>query len=77
MYTEMALTTRRFALALAVAGIAAMGSVAVAPAAAAAHHGPDDFLELEHGRAPIFFCDHANPHKQHNNCIDLTGPTRF
>ena len=36
MYTEMALTARRFALTLAVAGIAAMGSVALAPAASAA-----------------------------------------
>ena len=41
MYTEMALTARRFALTLAVAGIAAMGSVAIAPAASAAQNGPD------------------------------------
>jgi hypothetical protein len=89
MYTEMALTARRFALTLAVAGLAAMGSVAIAPAASAAQNGsdsvsersgdngPDAFLEREHGRQPIFFCDEEKPNKQHNNCIDLTAPTRF
>ena len=89
MYTEMALTARRFALTLAVAGLAAMGSVAIAPAASAAQNGPDSvsersgdngpdaFLEREHGRQPIFFCDEEKPRKQHNTCIDLTAPTRF
>jgi hypothetical protein len=92
MYTEMALTARRFALTLAVAGIAAMGSVALAPAASAAPvaqdgpgaviektngNGPDQFLILEHGRKPIFICDPEEPKKHANKCIDLTGPSRF
>ena len=92
MHTEMALTARRFALTLAVAGIAAMGSIALAPAASATPvvqdgpatviekthgNGPDQFLIGEHGREPIFFCDAEKPNKQHNKCIDLTGPTRF
>ena len=92
MYTEMALTARRFALTLAVAGIAAMGSVALAPAASAAPveqdgpgmviektngNGPDQFLILEHGRKPIFICDAEDPKKHAKKCIDLTGPSRF
>jgi hypothetical protein len=89
MYTEMALTARRFALTLAVAGIAAMGSVAIAPAASAAQNGPhsvtersggngpDAFIELEHGRSPVFFCDEDKPNKHHKHCIDVTGPSRF
>ena len=71
MYTEMALTARRFALTLAVAGIAAMGSVALAPAASAAPvvqdgpstviekttgNGPDQFLVTDHGKQPVFLC---------------------
>ena len=89
MYTEMALTARRFALTLAVAGIAAMGSVAIAPAASAAQdgpnavsersasNGPDAFIEREHGREPVFFCDEDKPNQHHDKCIDLTAPTRF
>ena len=90
MYTEMALTARRFALTLAVAGIAAMGSVAIAPAAFAApvaqeapgaiierEHGPDQFLIMEHGRKPIFLCDADEPKKHANKCIDLEAPSRF
>jgi hypothetical protein len=67
-------TARRFGATLAIAGIAAFGSVAVAPAASAAQpvtvqdgpdkvidrsgdHGPDAFIELEHGRVPVFFCE--------------------
>ena len=84
MYTEMALTARRFALTLAVAGIAGLGSIAVAPAASAAPaveqdgpnsvvhnnggNGPDAFLILEHGSKPVFFCDVQHVKKQHNNC---------
>jgi hypothetical protein len=90
MYTEMALTARKFALTLAVAGIATMGSVALAPAASAAPlvqdgpgsvieklngNGPDQFLILEHGRKPIFICDEDGKHA--NKCIDLTGTSRF
>ena len=88
MYTEMALTARRFALTLAVAGIAALGSVAVAPAASAAQdvpnsvetshgNGPDAFLQLEHRRMPVFFCDAEKPKQHAKDCIDLTAPTRF
>jgi hypothetical protein len=92
MNTEMALTARKFALTLAVAGVAAIGSIAVAPAASATPmaqngpdsvsersggHGPDAFLEREHGRQAIFFCEEDKPNKQHDKCIDLTGPTRF
>ena len=96
----MALTARRFALTLAVAGIATMGSVVLAPAAsaaqadsaAAAHvvqdgpgtviektngNGPDEFLVLEHGKKPIFFCEDGNTKKRHNICKDMAGPTRF
>lgn len=39
--------------------------------------GPDAFLEREHGRQAIFFCEVEKPNKQHNKCIDLGGPTRF
>ena len=87
MYTEMALTARRFALTLAVAGIAAMGSVAMAPAASAAqdgpssvvqqNSGPDAFIVMEHGKKPVFFCDDDKPNQRHNNCVDMTAPTRF
>ena len=90
MYTEMALTARRFALTLAVAGIAALGSVALAPAASAAQdapgatvekkshgNGPDAFLQLEHRKVPIFFCDAEKPKQHAKDCIDLTAPTRF
>ena len=80
-------TARRFGLTLAVAGIAALGGIAVAPAASAAqdsgvvlrdgNNGPDAFVELEHGKMPVFECDPTKPNKQHNNCIDVSGPTRF
>ena len=80
-------SARRFALTLAVAGVAALGSVAVAPAAFAATNvdgpaytidgvsngnGPDSFLVTDHGRTPIFFCDDVNPDKQHNNCVSIS-----
>ncbi len=92
MCTEMALTARRFALTLAVAGIAGLGSIAVAPAASAAPvagsgytvvhndggNGPDAFLVLEHGVRPVFFCDLEKPQKQHNKCtVPVTNPSRF
>ncbi|MDP9389943.1 MAG: hypothetical protein M3P89_00785 [Actinomycetota bacterium] len=93
MYTEMALTARRFALTLAVAGIAGLGSIAVAPAASAADveqdgpssvahtnggNGPDAFIVLEHGVKPVFFCEPAKPKKQHENCTKpVTGNSRF
>jgi hypothetical protein len=92
MYTEMALTARRFALTLAVAGIAGLGSIAVAPAASATPasgpgytvvhtdggNGPDAFIVLDHGVRPVFFCDSEKPMKQHNKCtVPVTNPTRF
>jgi hypothetical protein len=87
MNSTIAVTARRFALTLTVAGIAALGSVAVAPAASAApsdsvvirdgDHGPDAFVLLEHGKIPVFECDTDHPKKRHNNCIDMTAPTRF
>jgi hypothetical protein len=95
MVHEMALSARpqvgivaRFALTLAVAGVAALGSVAVAPAASAATsgdtgvvlrsgNGPDAFVELEHGRMPVFECDALNENKRQRICIDVDGPTRF
>ena len=79
-------TARRFALTRTVAGAAALGSVAIAPAASAAssdvvindgNNGPDAFVSLEHGKMPVFECDLTKPNKQHNNCIDTSGPTRF
>jgi len=79
-------TARRFALTLTVAGAAALGSIAIAPVASAAQsdvvindgsNGPDAFVILEHGKMPVFECDETKPNKQHNNCIDVTGPTRF
>ena len=90
MYNEMALTARKFALTLAVTGIATMGSIALAPSASAAQvaqdgpgtviewgkgNGPDQFVLGEHGRKPIFLCDEDGKHA--NKCKDLTGPTRF
>jgi hypothetical protein len=86
MNSTIAGTARRFALTLTVAGIAALGGIAVAPAASAAqsdvvindgNNGPDAFVMLEHGKMPVFECDDLNENKRHNNCIDTTGPTRF
>ena len=79
-------TARRFALTLTVAGAAALGSVAIAPAASAAqsdivindgNNGPDAFVILEHGKMPVFECDPVNMNKQHNNCLRVFGDTRF
>ena len=55
MYTEMALTARRFALTLAVAGIATMGSVALAPAASADENGSSSVIEKGNGNGPDEF----------------------
>ena len=86
MNSTIAGTARRFALTLTVAGIAALGGIAVAPAASAAqsdvvindgNNGPDAFVILEHGRMPVFECDDLNVNKRQNNCIDVSGPTRF
>ena len=69
-------SARRIAVTLAVAGVAAFGSVAVAPAAFAADatdgpayvidgngNGPDSFVVTATGRTPIFFCDDVKPGK--------------
>ena len=86
MNSTIAGTARRFALTLTVAGIAALGGIAVAPAASAAqsdvvindgNNGPDAFVVLEHGKMPVFECDDLNVNKRQNNCIDVSGPTRF
>jgi hypothetical protein len=74
------ITARRLVLTLTVAGIAALGGVAVAPAASAApsaDNGPVLFLDFGPGRIPVFLCDDLNENKRHNNCIDISGPTRF
>ena len=78
--------TRRFALTLATAGIAVLGSVAVAPAASAAPaevgygqivespangNGPDAFIVTDHGRVPVFFCDDENANKHANKCAPV------
>ena len=63
MYTEMALTARKFALTLAVTGIATMGSIALAPSASAApapaaqvvQDGPGTVIEWGHGNGPDEF----------------------
>ena len=79
-------TARRFALTLTVAGAAALGSIAIAPAASAAQsdvvindgdNGPDAFVILEHGKMPVFECDPAKPNQRHNNCLHVYGGTRF
>ena len=75
---------RRLGATLAIAGFAALGSVALAPAASAAQdtlqdgpasvvhrsgdNGPDAFIVLEHGVKPVFFCDDDKPKKQHKKC---------
>ena len=85
--------TRRFALTLATAGIAVMGSVALAPAASATtaqdgpssivegpgNGGPDVFIVTEHGRVPVFFCDPEKPNQHQDKCITRVedGGTRF
>jgi hypothetical protein len=77
MNSTLARPARRFALTLVTAGIAVLGSVAVAPAASAAPahdglssivegpgkgNGPDAFIVTDHGRVPVFFCDDSGKH---------------
>jgi|1186.fasta_scaffold177364_2 hypothetical protein len=69
-------TARRLAVTLTVAGAAALGSVAIAPAASAAPaesmnyliegsgNGPDVFVVTATGRIPVFFCDDVKPGKE-------------
>ena len=75
---------RRLGASLAIAGFAALGSVALAPAASAAQdtvqdgpasvvhrsggNGPDAFVVLEHGVKPVFFCDEDKPKKHSKKC---------
>ena len=85
-------TIRRFALTVAVAGAAVLVTAPAASAAQTApveqdgsavvvdgngNGGPDAFIELEHGRKPVFICDEEKPNKQHNNCETVGGETRF
>ena len=80
MTSTIAVTARRFTLTLTVAGIAALGGIAVAPAASAAQpedKGPALIMDLEHGKLPVFECNPDKPNQRHNNCIDTDGPTRF
>ena len=75
MNSTIAGTARRFALTLTVAGIAAIGGIAVAPAASAAPaedtnyliegngNGPDAFVVTSTGRVPVFFCEDVQPGK--------------
>jgi hypothetical protein len=80
---------RRLAMALAVAGVAGLGTVITAPAAAAAApvtqdgpayvvegkgNGPDYFIVTGNKRIPIFYCDPEKPNKQHNKCLVEDGP---
>ncbi len=82
MNSTLARPARRLALTLAAAGIAAMGSVALAPAASAAPaedgpsyvidgpdngNGPDAFIVRDHGRVAVFFCDLDKPNQHQNN----------
>jgi hypothetical protein len=69
---------RRVGATVAIAGIAALGSVAVAPAASAATqvvdgenyviegngNGPDAFVVTATGRIPVFFCEDGKPGKE-------------
>ena len=86
MNSTIAGTARRFALTLTVAGIAALGSVAIAPAASAAQtdvvindgdNGPDAFVVLDNGKMPVFECDPAKPNQRHNICLHVYGDSRF
>ena len=76
MNSTIAGTARRVALTLTVAGIAALGGIAVAPAASAAPaqsdtnyliegngNGPDAFVVTSTGRVPAFFCEDVQPGK--------------
>ena len=76
----------RIATTLVTLGIAAVGSIALAPAASAAPvqdgpsyvidgpgngNGPDAFIVTEHGRTAIFFCDDEKPNKHANKCVPV------
>jgi hypothetical protein len=76
----------RIATTLVALGIAAVGSIAIAPAASAAPvqdgpsyvidgpgngNGPDAFIVTDHGRVPVFFCDDENANKHANKCAPV------
>jgi hypothetical protein len=84
MNATIARPARRLAVTLAAAGIAALGSVAIAPSASAAPavdgpayivehdgngNGPDAFLVSDHGRKPVFFCEDGQPKGHAKNCV--------
>jgi hypothetical protein len=86
MNATIARPVRRLAVTLAAAGIAALGSVAVAPTASAAPvldspsyivdgpgkgNGPDAFIVTDHGRKPVFFCDPEQPQAHKKTCVAL------
>ena len=81
--TRSTRSIRRATVTIALAGVAAFGTVALAPAASAAQSdvdgssytitgpgagGPDYFLVTERGRKPIFFCEADQPNKRKNVC---------
>jgi hypothetical protein len=76
-------TLRRTAVTVALAGAAAFGAVALAPAASAAQpavdgssytlpgiggNGADGFLVTERGRQAVFYCKDEKNNKRHNIC---------
>jgi hypothetical protein len=69
---------RRATVTLSATGLALLAGVLAAPAASAApgsaHGGPDAFVQLEHGRQPVFFCDEDRPNQRHAICLTLGGP---
>jgi hypothetical protein len=71
----MRTTIRRIGLTVAVAGIAAFGGVAVAPAASAAPDNPRFIVDQDGNRVEVpVFCDLSNLHKQHTFCVMPGGP---
>ena len=88
--TRLSSTIRRAVLAVAMAGAATFGAVALAPAASAAEpaadgsvhvidgngHGPEAFLVTEHGRQPVFFCTDEKNNKRHGLCQEA-APEEF
>ena len=73
-------SVRTLGIATAVAGVAVVGLSSAAPSSSVASaDGPDAFMELDHGVAPIFFCDPDKPMQHHNTdahpykCYDLDG----
>ena len=71
----MRTTIRRLGLTVAIAGIAAFGGVAVAPAASAAPDNGKFVYDLDGNRlkAPVM-CDLDNLNKQHTICVMPGGP---